>query len=178
MHKYIKSITLLSLINTRKIHRERERRWQQLTRWRGWGERFMLVCSIFLSTLVVFLQFVSSFTFCYVTASFSASLPLSLSPTTALSPSLTTSLSLFLSLLPWKKKRRSRNKAINKKSTAFSVPPHYRLLMYAFCSSITHRPQINALIFPPARLISVAVTTARGSCRTDLWTVGRFTYIY
>lgn len=129
----------------------------------------MLVCSIFLSTLVVFLQFVSSFTFCYVTASFSASLPLSLSPTTALSPSLTTSLSLsFFPSCLGKKKRRSRNKAINKKSTAFSVPPHYRLLMYAFCSSITHRPQINALIFPPARLISVAVTTARGSCRTDL----------
>lgn len=77
------------------------------------------------------------------------------------------SLSFFPSCLG-KKKRRSRNKAINKKSTAFSVPPHYRLLMYAFCSSITHRPQINALIFPPARLISVAVTTARGSCRTDL----------
>lgn len=135
----------------------------------------MLVCSIFLSTLVIFLQFVLSFTFCYVTASFSASLPLSLSPATALSPSPTTSLLLSLSCLG--KKRRSRNKAINKKSTAFSVPPHYRLLMYAFCSSITHRPQINALIFPPARLISVAVTTARGSCRTDLCTVGRFTYI-
>lgn len=136
----------------------------------------MLVCSIFLSTLVIFLQFALSFTFCYVTASFSASLPLSLSPATALSPSLTTSL---LSLSPpcLGKKRRSRNKAINKKSTAFSVPPHYRLLMYAFCSSITHRPQINALIFPPARLISVAVTTARGSCRTDLCTVGRLTYI-
>ena len=131
----------------------------------------MLLCSIFLSTLVIFLQFVLSFTFCYVTASFSAS-PLSLSPATALSLSLSLSLSLCLG-----KKRRSRNKAINKKSTAFSVPPHYRLLMYAFCSSITHRPQINALIFPPARLISVAVTTARGSCRTDLCTVGRFTYI-
>lgn len=139
----------------------------------------MLVCSIFLSTLVIFLQFVLSFTFCYVTASFSASLPLSLSPATALSlllpPPLTTSLLLSLSCLG--KKRQSRNKAINKKSTAFSVPPHYRLLMYAFCSSITHRPQINALIFPPARLISVAVTTARGSCRTDLCTVGRLTYI-
>lgn len=46
----------------------------------------------------------------------------------------------------------SRNKAINKKSTAFSVPPHYRLLMYAFCSSITHQPQINALIFPSCRI--------------------------
>lgn len=137
----------------------------------------MLVCSIFLSTLVIFLQFVLSFTFCYVTASFSASLPLSLSPATALSPSPTTSLLLSLSPPCLGKKRRSRNKAINKKSTAFSVPPHYRLLMYAFCSSITHRPQINALIFPPARLISVAVTTARGSCRTDLCTVGRFTYI-
>lgn len=137
----------------------------------------MLVCSIFLSTLVIFLQFALSFTFCYVTASFSASLPLSLSPATALSPSLTTSLLLSLSPPCLGKKRRSRNKAINKKSTAFSVPPHYRLLMYAFCSSITHRPQINALIFPPARLISVAVTTARGSCRTDLCTVGRFTYI-
>lgn len=137
----------------------------------------MLVCSIFLSTLVIFLQFVLSFTFCYVTASFSASLPLSLSPATALSPSPTTSLLLSLSPPCLGKKRRSRNKAINKKSTAFSVPPHYRLLMYAFCSSITHRPQINALIFPPARLISVAVTTARGSCRTDLCTVGRLTYI-
>lgn len=137
----------------------------------------MLVCSIFLSTLVIFLQFALSFTFCYVTASFSASLPLSLSPATALSPSPTTSLLLSLSPPCLGKKRRSRNKAINKKSTAFSVPPHYRLLMYAFCSSITHRPQINALIFPPARLISVAVTTARGSCRTDLCTVGRFTYI-
>lgn len=137
----------------------------------------MLVCSIFLSTLVIFLQFALSFTFCYVTASFSASLPLSLSPATALSPSLTTSLLLSLSPPCLGKKRRSRNKAINKKSTAFSVPPHYRLLMYAFCSSITHRPQINALIFPPARLISVAVTTARGSCRTDLCTVGRLTYI-
>lgn len=93
----------------------------------------------------------------------------------SLSPSPTTSLLLSLSCLG--KKRQSRNKAINKKSTAFSVPPHYRLLMYAFCSSITHRPQINALIFPPARLISVAVTTARGSCRTDLCTVGRLTYI-
>lgn len=137
----------------------------------------MLVCSIFLSTLVIFLQFALSFTFCYVTASFSASLPLSLSPATALSPSPTTSLLLSLSPPCLGKKRRSRNKAINKKSTAFSVPPHYRLLMYAFCSSITHRPQINALIFPPARLISVAVTTARGSCRTDLCTVGRLTYI-
>lgn len=135
----------------------------------------MLVCSIFLSTLVIFLQFALSFTFCYVTASFSASLPLSLSPAAALSPSPTTSLLLSLSCLG--KKRQSRNKAINKKSTAFSVPPHYRLLMYAFCSSITHRPQINALIFPPARLISVAVTTARGSCQTDLCTVGRLTYI-
>lgn len=137
----------------------------------------MLGCSIFLSTLVIFLQFALSFTFCYVTASFSASLPLSLSPATALSPSPTTSHHLSLSPPCLGKKRRSRNKAINKKSTAFSVPPHYRLLMYAFCSSITHRPQINALIFPPARLISVAVTTARGSCRTDLCTVGRFTYI-
>lgn len=137
----------------------------------------MLVCSIFLSTLVIFLQFALSFTFCYVTASFSASLPLSLSPATALSPSPTTSLLLSLSPPCLGKKRRSRNKAINKKSTAFSVPPHYRLLMYAFCSSITHRPQINALIFPPARLISVAVTTARGSCQTDLCTVGRLTYI-
>lgn len=137
----------------------------------------MLVCSIFLSTLVIFLQFALSFTFCYVTASFSASLPLSLSPAAALSPSPTTSLLLSLSPPCLGKKRRSRNKAINKKSTAFSVPPHYRLLMYAFCSSITHRPQINALIFPPARLISVAVTTARGSCRTDLCTVGRLTYI-
>lgn len=138
----------------------------------------MLVCSIFLSTLVIFLQFALSFTFCYVTASFSASLPLSLSPATALSLLLPPPLSFSLSLPPaLEKKRRSRNKAINKKSTAFSVPPHYRLLMYAFCSSITHRPQINALIFPPARLISVAVTTARGSCRTDLCTVGRLTYI-
>lgn len=61
-------------------------------------------------------------------------------------------------------KRRSRNKAINKKSTSFSVPPHYRLLMYAFCSSITHQPQINALIPPPnpARLISVT-TAHRGA---------------
>ena len=40
-----------------------------------------------------------------------------------------------------------RNKTINKKSRAFSVPPHYMPLTYAFCSGITHYPQINALIF-------------------------------
>lgn len=85
---------------------------------------------------------------------FSAFLPPSLSLAISLSHCL------FLSLLCLGK-RRSRNKAINKKSTAFSVPPHYRLLMYAFCSIITHQPQTNALIFPAARLISVAVTTAQ-----------------
>lgn len=95
-----------------------------------------------------------SFAFCYVTASF---LPVFLHH--YLLPSFSP-LSLFLSCLSLRK-RPSRNKAINKKSTAFSVPPHYRLLMYAFCSSITHQLQINALIFPSARLISVAVTTAQ-----------------
>lgn len=82
-----------------------------------------------------------------------------------LSLSLSHCLLLSLSLLCLGK-RRSRNKAINKKSTAFSVPPHYRLLMYAFCSSITHQPQTNAIIFPPARLISVAVTTVQRGVRS------------
>lgn len=85
---------------------------------------------------------------------FSACLPPSLSP-------VSSPLSFPHSSLLCLGKRLSRNKAINKKSSAFSVPAHYRLLMYAFCSSITHQPQINALIFRPARLISVAVTTAQ-----------------
>lgn len=90
---------------------------------------------------------------------FSAFLPPSLS-LPLFAPPLPPSHPLFLSRLCLRK-RRSRNKPINKKSSALSVPPHYRLLMYAFCSSITHQLQINALIFPPARLISVAVTTAQ-----------------
>lgn len=75
---------------------------------------------------------------------FSAFLPPSLSLWPPPPPPLCLPASLPLCL----GKRRSRNKAINKKSTAFSVPPYYGFLMYASCCSITHQPQINALISP------------------------------
>lgn len=71
-------------------------------------------------------------------------------------------------------KRRSRNKAINKKSTAFSVPPYYGLLMYAFCCSITHQPQINALIFPSCQIDFCGRDNGAERSWADLYTVRRF----